>query len=291
MKLRFGIVIALLALLVVAANVGGSGHVKAQSNIIGGSIWGDQKPAGSGGCSQATAFLARVTTSHTAAYTTMICGMVTDGTWGSFDVLWILATDTSATALTNLVSSSFPLTNNGAAVFTANTGYTGGSSGQYLSSTYQWSTGTNFKQNSAMIMAWSTGNAGGGTGDVLDDCSSNNNPKILPNFSGSAFFILNSTGAGQNSITVTNSGDGLLADDRSSATAVVGYQNGVSGGSTTLASVAAQTTDLCLLGRFSSFPYNVAMGAAGGSLGSGGQASAYSRIHTFLHTVNPTLFP
>jgi hypothetical protein len=49
MKLSFGIVFALLAVLVVGANVGGVGQVKAQSNIIGGGMWGDAKPHRGGG--------------------------------------------------------------------------------------------------------------------------------------------------------------------------------------------------------------------------------------------------
>jgi hypothetical protein len=49
MKLSFGIVFALLAVLVVGANVGGVGQVKAQSNIIGHGMWGDAKPHGGGG--------------------------------------------------------------------------------------------------------------------------------------------------------------------------------------------------------------------------------------------------
>jgi hypothetical protein len=88
---------------------------------------------GGGGCSQATTFLARtsgLSGTETTAYTNMICGMVTDGTWTKFDLLYIFATNTGTTALLNLVSTSFTATNTGALTFTADQGFTGaGASG------------------------------------------------------------------------------------------------------------------------------------------------------------------
>src|SRR5208282_4996530 len=62
------------------------------------------------GCAQATAFIARtsgLSTTEKNAYTAMICGMVTDGTWSLLDVLYIFATNNTTTAALNLVSSSF----------------------------------------------------------------------------------------------------------------------------------------------------------------------------------------
>ena len=68
---------------------------------------------GGGGCSAATTFLARtsgLSGTETTAYTTMICGMITDGTWSLFDGLYVFATNTKTTAKLNLVSTSYGLT-------------------------------------------------------------------------------------------------------------------------------------------------------------------------------------
>src|SRR6185312_5091905 len=96
---------------------------------FGGSILllGAGSGGGGGGCSQATTFLARtsgLSGTETTAYTTMICGMVTDGTWAKLDALYIFATNTTTTANLNLVSTSFGLTAvGGATTFTADSGY------------------------------------------------------------------------------------------------------------------------------------------------------------------------
>jgi len=55
----------------------------------------------------------------------MICGLVTDGTWAKLDLLYIFATNTSTTALLNLVSTSFTAANTGALTFTTDQGFTG----------------------------------------------------------------------------------------------------------------------------------------------------------------------
>jgi hypothetical protein len=92
-----------------------------------------------GGCSQATTFLARtsgLSGTQSTAYTTMICGMVTDGTYcGTVqDGFYIFATNTTTTANLNLCSTSFGLTATGSPTFTANQGYTGtGATTDYLS--------------------------------------------------------------------------------------------------------------------------------------------------------------
>lgn len=58
-----------------------------------------QPVAAAGGCSEATAYLARLTTptgTETTAFSNFICGMVTDGTWATTDVLYLIA-NTSGT--------------------------------------------------------------------------------------------------------------------------------------------------------------------------------------------------
>jgi len=101
-------------------------------------LLGVGKPSGAaGGCSQATAFLARTTGlsgTETSAYTTLICGLVTDGVitgtmagsgvgasaCGSIlDLLYITTTKNTSTASLNLCSTSFTATPFGSLTFSA----------------------------------------------------------------------------------------------------------------------------------------------------------------------------
>src|ERR1700676_927047 len=88
------------------------------------------------GCAAATAFLARtsgLSGTETTAYTTMICGMITDGVgcsaWrgsgGNLDALYIFATKDTTTAELNLCSTSFSITPRASNTFTADTGWAG----------------------------------------------------------------------------------------------------------------------------------------------------------------------
>lgn len=130
---------------------------------------GGSSGGGGGPCSQATTFVARTTLSvpEAAAITTMICGMVSDGTgcssWGAggtLDALYILAVNTTTNASLNLCSTSFTLTTHGTpTAFTPNVGYNGDASTFYLDTGYVPSTaGGNYQQNSATLAVYVPGN-------------------------------------------------------------------------------------------------------------------------------------
>lgn len=75
----------------------------------------------------ASNFLARTSLSSGTtlynAYCNLINGLDTDGTFSSFDLLYVFATDTTTDAKLNLVQNNFNLTANGTCTFTANQGY------------------------------------------------------------------------------------------------------------------------------------------------------------------------
>lgn len=146
-------------------------------------------------CSQSTTFLAAATgvtlTADKTNYDTLICGLVSDGVW-NFDVLYIWAAPTQATALINLANpGTFNGTTNGAVSFAAYQGFTGNGSDFYIDSGFTPSTASspNFVQNSATVgvyvlnnrttiaTVWNVGCASGG---------------CLP--PGPLFSVLNSTG-------------------------------------------------------------------------------------------------
>lgn len=147
-----------VALAVCTALIGGAPPSSyAQFNSCGAGFCQTQASSGGGGCSQATTFLARtsgLSGTETTAYTNLICGMVTDGTWcgTTFDALYIFATNTTTTANLNLCSTSFGLSQTGTVTFSADHGYTGDGSTGFLDGGFiPSSAGGNFTQNSAMI--------------------------------------------------------------------------------------------------------------------------------------------
>lgn len=86
---------------------------------------------GGGGCSQATAALALFSdpTHNATAYTTMICGMVTDGTWAKLIFFHTEAQKTAADAKINLLgNSSFNVVTTGTCAFTLDRGIVGDNS-------------------------------------------------------------------------------------------------------------------------------------------------------------------
>ena len=109
---------------------------------------------------EAQAFFARLATQPTAsrktAYDTLITGLVNSGVWSRLDGLYLLAAVNSATAKTNLVSSSYGLTLVGTPSFAADAGYTGhNGAGTYLESGFDPTVGSpNFTRDSATLFAW-----------------------------------------------------------------------------------------------------------------------------------------
>jgi Bacterial Ig-like domain len=188
---------------------------------------------GAGASAEYDAFIARTSgldATHLAAYQGLIDGLVADGVWSKFDVLYVFATQDSTTALLNLISSSFNATANGAPTFTTDRGYTGVDS----SSTVFLDTGFNpvtasspkFTQNNGHVSTWNNtnvlaGSAGGrtvGLGDVGLTTRTLINPRYSDN---NAYFRLNSSTA---TAGVANTDSrGHYVATRDSSTTLKGY--------------------------------------------------------------------
>lgn len=137
----------------------------APAQLAGGLMFpGPGTPASSGGftpsCSQSSTFLAAATgvtlTADKTNYDTLICGLVLDGVW-NFDVLYIWAAPTQATALINLANpGTFNGTTNGTVSFAAYQGFTGDGSTFYIDSGFNPSTAPspNYVLNSATVGAY-----------------------------------------------------------------------------------------------------------------------------------------
>lgn len=212
---RLGVVLALCALLF-------AGRTDAQ--LAGGLMFpGPGTPASSGGgCSQATTFLARtsgLSGTETTAYTNLICGLVTDGVWTNLDALWIMATSSTTNANLNLVSTSFTLANGTAApTFSADHGYTGNGTTQYLTTSYNpFTAGGVASQNSLSLGAYLTNNrttdASACTIGGLD--VSSNFTGIYPLFPTAS--TIGQVNNGSASVTTVASAKGLTAASRTAA--------------------------------------------------------------------------
>jgi hypothetical protein len=108
-------------------------------------------------------------TNRAAAYSTLIDGLYADGVWSKIDILNIYAAADTATALTNLIQSSFNSSVVGSLTFTTNSGYVGsGTNSSYINTTFNPTVGTpNFALNSASVFAWRATAPGGDNGLLL----------------------------------------------------------------------------------------------------------------------------
>jgi hypothetical protein len=258
---------------------------------------------GGGGCSQATAFLARTSGldgTHTTAYTNLICGLVTDGlitgtTAGSgsgatacgskFDAIYILATQDATTAALNLCSTTFsPLSLTGTPTFTTDRGYQATVGTQRLSTGFNASTASspNYVQNSAHLSLWNNTNASQGQPCIGTAATT----LIYPKFTDNNFYgrINESSGAG--AVAMTNPTGHLFAN-RSASNAEQSYQNGASLGSGTQASAAVTNADMTILGNSSGgcTSFQIAAATIGASFSSGEVSSFYTRLRTYMTAV------
>jgi hypothetical protein len=114
---------------------------------------GKGAPSAAGGCSQATAILARMDgTQNTPAVTTAVCALAANGSLG--DLRYVFATSSATNAKLNWAQSAFNLTQTGTETFTANAGFQGDGSTGFFDTGFNPSTaGGSYTQNSASIGA------------------------------------------------------------------------------------------------------------------------------------------
>ncbi len=230
--------------------------------------------------SPADAFLARTSGldgTHITAYTNLINGLDTDGLFAKLDFLHVYATQDSATALLNLVSTSFNGTSHGSPTFTADRGYTGVESSNtvYIDTGFTPSSGTpQYTQNSAHLSAWALNNITSGHPAIgLVSSGAPNESDLYVKFSdNNTYYRVNGAGA---SGFANATAIGHYIGTRTSSSNVDGYKNGSSVGST---SGSSQVTTA--LGNF----YTLGINSDATPLGSGHQLAAASAGAAFNST-------
>lgn len=252
--------------------------------------------AGGADAAETTAFLARTSGldgPHIAAYKALINGLVADGIFSQFDLLYVLATQDRATARLNLVSSSFPLTDVGTANVCPFTADRGISSDSYGSSNYM-TTSFNPSTN-AVKMTLNSGHIGlyngaSGIGTTVGCCCGTND--------GTNIAILNTNqfapdgGNCNDTLTLSDASAQVVpawfSINRSGAASREFYYQGSSLTSDTRAPTALTNSDFRLLtsgDTLSHSQYNIAACSLGASLTAGQQATLNTRIHAFMTAV------
>ena len=113
-------------------------------------------------CPEALQFFDRITgltEGRKVVYDTYIRALVSSGAWGKLQFHYVFAAPDTATAVTNLISSSFNGTINGSPSFTADEGFSGPSTGatsHYIDTGYNPS--VNGSQNNQHISVWNNTN-------------------------------------------------------------------------------------------------------------------------------------
>lgn len=201
-------------------------------------------PGGGGGsgCANSSQFIGRVTVdaTHQTAYETLICTCIGSTIFAKLGVFAIFNTQSAATALTNIISSSFPFTNVGSLAFTADHGYAATTSSAFLTTTFaETASGSQWTNTSASLGIWSR-TAAQVSGVAWGD--NGGNTRLIARFTDDKTY-LNIDDTNFDATTVANlTGDGLIAGDRTGTTTTI-YRNGASLGTGTVSfSQAASAT-------------------------------------------------
>jgi hypothetical protein len=276
-----------------------AGPSSAQMTLMG---TGGSGPARSGGaCSQATTFLARTSGlngTETTAYTTLICGLVTDGLITGtlsgatgcgtvLDALYIFATNTTTTANLNICGTSYGLTTTAAPTFSADHGYTGNGSTQFLITGFSpFSAGGNFAQNSASIGAYIiTSRTTAAAYCEIGASNGSNGTDVYPLFTGNLLY--NEMNANSTSVAAPANAQGMYVGSRTGVSTVTTYRDGTSFASFGTTSVSMPTVPIWIgannsAGGADFSADQISAAFIGGGLNSTQAAAISSRVNAYM---------
>jgi hypothetical protein len=240
-------------------------------------------PATPAGCTESAAFLARVAAqdaTHTTAYQNLICGLVTDGIWSKLDAIYMLKANESATALTNLKSATYNLTNN-SATFSANAYYAGNGSTAYLETGFNPSSASspNFVQNSASIFAWSTLTTVD-TGGIIGQANGTGATQLLPRYTGDILY--SRANQSTDNSTANTDGSGFYVLSRTSSTAMRMERNGSLVATYSVASATPRNQSFTILYAAAYFQGRASAAGFGSGLTQTEMGNLYTRVNTYM---------
>ena len=221
-------------------------------------------------------------TNRAAAIDTLIKALKAGGSWTKRDGIWVFwAADTQAANL-NWKSTSYPYATNGTMSFTANQGYTGNGVNASGSFGISFTILTQFQRNSASAGVWSLTDGMADTFDLGFSAGGDNFRMISRNTLDSISTRINMTSTTTSSGVGTGVGYAMM--NRSGATAVQTYKNGVQVDSSTVASTALNPNDLVThcdkAANFSS--RTLAIVTIGGSLTADEALAEYNALAAYM---------
>lgn len=210
------------------------------------------------------------------------------GIWAKLDLLHVYAAHTEQAALLNWKSpGTFDGTSVSGMLFTADQGFTGDASADYIDTGWVANTnGVNYTQNAASFGAWSR-TAGTGAGIDLGLATQGAARVLFRNASNqiSAGRINDAT----NSLMASSitDGSGLTAVERPSSATKHVYKNGAVGSDVSVASTGRPATAFHVGGEGGSGTSSrqFAMFFAGGALGAAGQLTFYSAVQAYMQAI------
>lgn len=205
------------------------------------------------------------------------------GIWYILDGLYLLGSQDTGNAYTNLISSSFNITATGG-TFTANKGYTG-ASGAFLATGYiPSSAGKNMTLNSGSIFLWQNTADAQGDGCGADDGTRSTMVSI---FSTSQFGQINGSDV---DVSVTaGAAPGLYLASRYNSTAIDLWNNNIlKGNQTAAASTGLPTTQIMASNENTTTLYDngqVSLMGFGGGIDQARASKMYPIFHPYLQSV------
>lgn len=249
---------------------------------------------GAGTCSQATAFLARVSvdSAHQTAYISLICSLVNNGIWSKLDILYLFATQGTSTALTNLTSSTYSAIATGSPTFTADQGFTTGTN-KWVDTGLNLASSTNFTQDSAMFGVWNLTTSSSFVAAAQAATAFGGLNYLRPsdaNCSGAcASVAVNSSAATSSNPGTVSTGAGLDLAIRPDSTQLQIWQNTTQLVDFVRASVVPDNVDLETAGDNTNGnntgAYQIASIFAGAALTAGDVSNFYSAMHTYMQSI------
>jgi hypothetical protein len=204
--------------------------------------------------------------------------------WAKLDALYVLAQQTQADALLNLVGTSYTLTHD-SALFTQYSGFGPGGFNIGENTGFNPATAPSPKyiQNSGSLSIW-TSSVGSGCG--ICNSTSSSQSTLAPATFGFQYYDIN-TNADMH--IPAPGGNGLYGADRFSNVATYPYYNGiVVGVGDGNASAPVQSNNLLIGNRSDgglAYTGIINEASIGGSLGDAGQLALYNRLRTYLTAV------
>jgi photosystem II stability/assembly factor-like uncharacterized protein len=239
---------------------------------------------------EAQQFFDRLATEPTKArkqaYNTLIASLVSGGVWAKLDALYMFAAQDEATAVVNLVQSSFGATATSSPGFAVNRGFYGAASGLIDSNFNPSTAGGHFAQNDATHFARGLYEAVDAS-PLLHDAQGTPVNLITPRFTDGRYYArLNETTASVNAAIA--SGAHLYSTSRSAAGEFDIYIDGVFAANSATTSAAPANADLRFLANAStSYPGICAYGGFGSALSAGEHAALYAACEAYLVAVSP----